>query len=49
MARLGPVDADAADDDLISRLQEYMLKAVREAKVYTSLLTTNQAYEDALR
>ena len=37
------------DDELSPRMQEYMLKAVREAKVHTSWLTPNQPYEDALR
>ena len=37
-----------APADLVERLQEYMLKAVREAKVHTSWLTPNQQYEDAL-
>jgi (1->4)-alpha-D-glucan 1-alpha-D-glucosylmutase len=31
------------------RMAEYMLKAVREAKTYTSWLQPNPAYEDALR
>jgi (1->4)-alpha-D-glucan 1-alpha-D-glucosylmutase len=47
-----PVDlpdrAGTAPDELIARLSEYMLKAVREAKVHTSWLTPNQPYEDAL-
>jgi (1->4)-alpha-D-glucan 1-alpha-D-glucosylmutase len=38
----------AATRDFIERIQGYMLKAVREAKVHTSWLTTNQPYEDAL-
>ena len=37
-----------APRELVGRLQEYMLKAAREAKVHTSWLTTNQQYEDAL-
>ncbi|MDQ3346373.1 MAG: malto-oligosyltrehalose synthase [Acidobacteriota bacterium] len=37
-----------APGDLIDRLCEYMLKAVREAKVHTSWLTANQPYEEAL-
>jgi (1->4)-alpha-D-glucan 1-alpha-D-glucosylmutase len=43
--------ADGAEvpPELVSRLQEYMLKAVREAKVHTSWLTPNQQYEDALK
>ncbi len=43
-----PPDTPEAPADLIERLCEYMLKAAREAKVHTSWLTTNQAYEDAL-
>src|SRR6185436_5943340 len=35
--------------DLAARLQEYMLKAIREAKLHTSWLTPNQPYEDALK
>ncbi|OFW07992.1 MAG: malto-oligosyltrehalose synthase [Acidobacteria bacterium RIFCSPLOWO2_02_FULL_67_36] len=38
----------AAGQELVGRLTEYMLKAVREAKVHTSWLTSNQPYEDAL-
>ena len=41
--------ADQAPRELIDRLQEYMLKAVREAKVHTSWLTPNEAYEQALK
>jgi (1->4)-alpha-D-glucan 1-alpha-D-glucosylmutase len=37
-----------APRDLVERLQAYMLKAVREAKVHTSWLTPNQPYEEAL-
>ena len=43
-----PAGAAEAPRELVERLREYMLKAVREAKVHTSWLTTNQAYEDAL-
>jgi (1->4)-alpha-D-glucan 1-alpha-D-glucosylmutase len=38
-----------APDDLVSRLSEYMIKAVKEAKVHTSWLTPNEPYEAALR
>ena len=38
-----------AASELADRLQAYMLKAVRESKVYTSWITPNDAYEDALR
>jgi (1->4)-alpha-D-glucan 1-alpha-D-glucosylmutase len=33
---------------LVSRLREYMLKAVREAKAHTSWITQNPAYEQAV-
>jgi (1->4)-alpha-D-glucan 1-alpha-D-glucosylmutase len=39
----------AAPPDLVDRLQQYMLKAVKEAKVHTSWLTPNELYEAALR
>jgi (1->4)-alpha-D-glucan 1-alpha-D-glucosylmutase len=35
--------------DLVIRLQEYMVKAAREAKVHTSWISPNEAYEQALR
>jgi len=37
-----------APREYVERIQAYMLKAVREAKVHTSWLTPNQQYEDAL-
>jgi (1->4)-alpha-D-glucan 1-alpha-D-glucosylmutase len=43
-----PEDLTEAPRELVDRLSEYMLKAVREAKVHTSWLTPHQAYEDAL-
>ena len=43
-----PEDATQAPAGLVDRLCEYMLKAVREAKVHTSWLTSNRTYEDAL-
>ncbi len=43
-----PPGAAAADGMLIERLQQYMCKAVKEAKVHTSWVTENQAYEAAL-
>jgi (1->4)-alpha-D-glucan 1-alpha-D-glucosylmutase len=43
-----PPDAAEAPRELIERLQGYMLKAAREAKVHTSWLTQNVAYENAL-
>ncbi len=42
-------DVREAPQDLIGRLSEYMLKAVKEAKVHTSWLTPNLPYEEALR
>jgi (1->4)-alpha-D-glucan 1-alpha-D-glucosylmutase len=39
---------NAASAEFVERIKGYMLKAIREAKVHTSWLTTNQAYEDAL-
>ena len=47
--RSTPAAATRRPPDLVGRLQEYMLKAVREAKVHTSWLTPNQHYEDALK
>jgi (1->4)-alpha-D-glucan 1-alpha-D-glucosylmutase len=47
-----PVDADpaanAAPAELVDRITAYMIKALKEAKLHTSWLTPNQAYEDAL-
>ena len=43
-----PADAREAPGELIERLREYMLKAVREAKVHTSWVTANEDYEKAL-
>ena len=51
---LTPVEAESDPGltpgvgELVGRLKEYMLKAVREAKVHSSWLTPNQAYEDGL-
>jgi len=38
----------AAPRELIDRLQKYMQKAMKEAKVHTSWITPNQAYDDAV-
>jgi (1->4)-alpha-D-glucan 1-alpha-D-glucosylmutase len=38
----------AAPAPIVERLQAYMIKAAREAKVHTSWVTANQPYEDAL-
>jgi (1->4)-alpha-D-glucan 1-alpha-D-glucosylmutase len=43
-----PAGLEEAPRELIDRLQEYMLKAVREAKRHTSWLTPNKPYEEAL-
>ncbi len=39
----------APDDALLARVRDFMIKAAREAKVHTSWITQNTAYEDALR
>jgi len=44
---LGAADADA-DAGYRERIENYMIKAAREAKVRTSWTETNTAYEDAL-
>lgn len=36
-----------AGDALVTRLRDFMIKSVREAKVHTSWITQNQPYEDA--
>jgi (1->4)-alpha-D-glucan 1-alpha-D-glucosylmutase len=46
--QLGPGDA-AGVNKLAARLEEYMIKAVREAKQQTSWSNPNAAYETALR
>jgi (1->4)-alpha-D-glucan 1-alpha-D-glucosylmutase len=46
-----PASADIdseAPPELVTRLQAYMVKAIREAKVHTSWLTQNLAYEEAV-
>jgi (1->4)-alpha-D-glucan 1-alpha-D-glucosylmutase len=43
-----PPNATSAPKEFVDRISAYMLKAVREAKVHTSWLTTNAAYEEAL-
>jgi (1->4)-alpha-D-glucan 1-alpha-D-glucosylmutase len=40
--------ADALPDDYAGRIEEYMLKAVREAKVHTDWVAPNDAFEEAL-
>lgn len=44
----GP-DSPETRADLAARLEEYMIKAAREAKVHTSWLNPNVPYEEALR
>jgi (1->4)-alpha-D-glucan 1-alpha-D-glucosylmutase len=39
---------DRAPDDLVERLQQYMLKAAKEAKLHTSWMTSDEQYEAAL-
>ena len=48
LAGMWPAGTDGATPELVERLQGYMLKAAKEAKVHTSWLTTNEAYEEAL-
>ncbi len=44
----GKTCLEKTDDPLVTRLQRYMLKAVREAKMHTSWIAENHAYEAAL-
>ena len=47
-----PIDAPLpaqAPDALVERLQQYMEKATREAKLHTSWISPNEAYDRALR
>ena len=44
-----PPNVTEAPGALIDRLVEYMTKAVKEAKVHTSWVTPNEAYEEAIR
>lgn len=39
---------DTASEELVKRLQEYMNKAIKEAKVHTSWINPNQAYDQAV-
>lgn len=43
-----PMDETQADDTLVSRLQEYLTKALREAKVKTDWAEPNEPYEEAI-
>ena len=44
-----PWAQDAADEELIGRIEAFMVKAAREAQVHTSWVNVNEEYEDALR
>jgi (1->4)-alpha-D-glucan 1-alpha-D-glucosylmutase len=41
-------DVATAPREIVERVKQYMIKAVKEAKVHTSWLTPNQDYEDAV-
>jgi (1->4)-alpha-D-glucan 1-alpha-D-glucosylmutase len=41
--------ASSAAPDFVERIQAYMLKAIREAKIHTSWINPNGAYEEAMR
>jgi (1->4)-alpha-D-glucan 1-alpha-D-glucosylmutase len=43
-----PPGVTAAPVDLVERMKAYIIKAVREAKVHTSWVTPNAAYENAV-
>ncbi len=45
---LSPMD-DAAYEGFRDRIQNYMVKAIREAKVHTSWVNPQEAYEEAVR
>ena len=45
---VGPLDAGRYEE-FIKRIERYMIKAVREAKVRTSWVNSHAAYEDALK
>ncbi len=38
----------AAPPDLVARIRDYMLKAIKEAKVHTSWITANEGYDQAM-
>ncbi|MFL5806778.1 MAG: malto-oligosyltrehalose synthase [Roseiflexaceae bacterium] len=44
----GPADT-AMHATFVRRIQEYMVKAIREAKIHTSWLNPNTAYDEAVR
>jgi (1->4)-alpha-D-glucan 1-alpha-D-glucosylmutase len=41
--------AGSADPPFVRRIQEYMIKALREAKIHSSWLSPNEEYEQAMR
>ena len=43
-----PLAPDAIDDTFLKRIQTYMTKAMREAKVFSSWTSPNEAYEGAV-
>ena len=43
-----PMEETQADDTLVNRLQEYLTKALREAKVKTDWAEPNEPYEEAV-
>jgi (1->4)-alpha-D-glucan 1-alpha-D-glucosylmutase len=43
-----PAGAKTADPEFVDRIQQYMRKALREAKVHTSWINPNEAYEEAV-
>ena len=44
-----PFGPTAIDDEFVRRINEFMLKALKEAKVHTSWITPNVEYEDAVQ
>jgi len=45
---LGAWPSSGVDDELVRRVSEFMLKALKEAKVHTSWITPNVEYEEAV-
>ena len=43
-----PLAGDGVDDEFVRRIGEFMLKALKEAKVHTSWITPNDEYEEAV-
>ncbi|HWQ34707.1 MAG TPA: malto-oligosyltrehalose synthase [Blastocatellia bacterium] len=42
-------DAEAVQEEFIRRIEEYMLKALKEARVHSSWINSNEEYEQAMR